>query len=174
VTRYIALLRGINVGGHRKLPMADLRALGTQLGFTGVQTYVASGNLILSSAHEAAVIETTLEAALERHFGFAVDVIARSADQWAGYLKSNPFEAEGASEPNLVMLCIGKHPASDAHLATVRATASGGERASREGDALWLYFASGAARSRMSLGPRTGIWTTRNLRSVQKIAELLG
>jgi uncharacterized protein (DUF1697 family) len=174
MTRHIALLRGINVGGHRKVPMAELRALASSAGFGDVRTYVASGNLVLSSDNQPATIETTLEQAIEARFGFAVDVVVRTAVQWADYLLDNPFETEGASEPNFVMLCIGKRPATDADLAGIRASASGRERAERRGDALWLYFADGSARSKMSLGPRAGVWTTRNLRSVRQIAALLG
>lgn len=173
MTKHIALLRGINVGGHRKVPMADLRTLAVEAGYGDVQTYVASGNLILSSDDTTAKIEAALERATAARFGFAVDVVTRTATQWAGYLTANPFAAEGAADPNLVMLCLGKHPATDTHLAAVRATAAGSERAERRGDALWLYFADGAARSKMMLGPKAGVWTTRNLRSVQKIAALL-
>jgi uncharacterized protein (DUF1697 family) len=170
---YIALLRGINVGGHRRVPMADLRTLAEEAGFANVRTYVASGNLVLASDAPGSTVETVLEEAIERRFGFAVDVVVRSASQWSAYLDAHPFAEEEEREPNLVMLCIGKQPASPDDAAALRARANGRERVELRGDALWLYFGDGAGRSRMGTGPGKGIWTTRNLRSVRSIAAML-
>lgn len=173
MTRMIALLRGINVGGHRKVPMTDLRTLAREEEFGDPQTYLASGNLILSSELSAGAIESVLERAVADRFGFDTHIVVRTAAQWHSYLANRPFISEGVRDPNFVMLCLGKQAATDTHLATVRATARGDERVERRGDALWLYFAAGAGRSNMTLGPKTGIWTTRNLRSVEAIAGLL-
>ena len=173
MVKHIALLRGINVGGHRRIPMQELRALTEEAGFHDVRTYVASGNLVLASEGTANFIEATLERTVEERFGFAVDVVARSKDQWADYLNSNPFGIEGERESNLVMLCIGKQPATDESAAAVRVRASGNERVELRGDALWLYFGDGSGRSRMGVGPSTGVWTTRNLRTVRTIAAML-
>lgn len=174
MTHHIALLRGINVGGHRKVPMADLRRLATDIGLSDVQTYVASGNLVFASDDEPAKLEARLERIIADTFGFPVDVVMRSAARWLDYAAHCPFDAEGKTAPNLVMLCLGKRPATDDDLAALRRTASGNERADLIGDALWLYFADGSARSKMTLGPKAGVWTTRNLRSVHKIAAMLG
>lgn len=171
--KYVALLRGINVGGHRRVPMAELRRIAESEGFTGVRTYVASGNLVLGGEGPARRIEAVLEAALERRFGFAVDVVVRSSGQWADYLASHPFGAAGERAPNLVMLCIGKQAANEDHVEKLRARASGNERVALRGDAIWLFFADGAGRSRLGPGPPAGVWTTRNLRTVQAISKLL-
>ncbi|MCD2324023.1 DUF1697 domain-containing protein [Sphingomonas sp. IC-56] len=173
MTKHIALLRGINVGGHRRVPMSELRVLTEEVGFGDVRTYVASGNVVLASEHTCDVIESTLEQVIEQRFGFAVDVVARSAAQWTGYLNSNPFVAEGAREPNLVMLCIGKQPAMEGHAASLRERAGDNERVELRGDALWLYFGDGSGRSKMGLGPGAGTWTTRNLRTVRTIHDML-
>ena len=70
---YIALLRGINVGGNKMVPMAELRAHLTSMGFEGVQTLLQSGNVVLRSAKfSCAELETTLEAALLERFGLDV------------------------------------------------------------------------------------------------------
>lgn len=171
--RHIALLRGINVGGHRRVPMAELRALATGAGYGAVQTYLASGNLVLASDQPAEVVEQALERLIAEHFGFAVDVVVRSAARWHGYLDANPFVEESERAPNLVMLCIGKQPASDDHVRALQARASENERVARHGEALWLYFGDGAGRSRMGVGPSTGIWTTRNVRTVRSLAEMV-
>jgi uncharacterized protein (DUF1697 family) len=171
---HIALLRGINVGGHRRVPMADLRGLAEEAGFRDVRTYVASGNVVLTSEAPAQTIEAILEHAIKRRFGFAVDVVVRSAEEWCAYLNGHPFAAEGDREPNLVMLCIGKQPATQEDAAALRARAGGRERVGLQGDALWLYFGDGSGPSKMGTGPTPGIWTTRNLRSVRNIAAMLG
>ena len=173
MTKHIALLRGINVGRHRRVPMHDLRALAEDVGFHEVRTYVASGNLALTSEGQSNFIEATLEQAIEQRFGFAVDVLARTKERWMDYLNSNPFVVEGEREPNLVMLCIGKQPATIGDAAALQVSASGMERVELRGDALWLYFGDGSGRSKMGVGPSTGVWTTRNLRTVRTIAAML-
>ena len=171
---HIALLRGINVGGHRRVPMAELRMLAEEAGFRDARTYVASGNLVLASDVPAAAIEAALEQAIAQRFGFAVDVVARSADAWRAYLVDQPFRDAGEREPNLVMLCIGKQAATADDAAALRSRAGPNERVELRGDALWLYFGDGSGRSKMGLGPAGGTWTTRNLRTVRSIAAMLG
>jgi uncharacterized protein (DUF1697 family) len=145
--------------------MADLRGLAEEAGFRDIRTHVASGNVVLTSEAPARTIEAILEHAIKRRFGFAVDVVVRSAEEWCAYLNGHPFAAEGDREPNLVMLCIGKQPATQEDAAALRARAGGRERVGLQGDALWLYFGDGSGPSKM---------TTRNLRSVRNIAAMLG
>ncbi|MCZ9339503.1 DUF1697 domain-containing protein, partial [Streptomyces sp. TRM76130] len=77
-TTYAALLRGINVGGKKKLPMADLRTLMEDLGHTGVRTHLQSGQAVFAAEHGTeADLAAGLADAIERRFGFAVDVIVR-------------------------------------------------------------------------------------------------
>ncbi|OWK29008.1 DUF1697 domain-containing protein [Sphingomonas mucosissima] len=171
--KHVALLRGINVGGHRRVPMQDLRSIVAEVGYRDARTYVASGNVVFASDQAAELIETTLENAIQDRFGFPVDVIARSAAQWLAYVNSNPFCAQGDREPNLVMLCVGKQPATEEHALALRHRAGANERVELRGDTLWLYFGDGSGRSKMGVGPTSGIWTTRNLRSVCNIASML-
>jgi uncharacterized protein (DUF1697 family) len=173
MNKHIALLRGINVGGHRRVPMQELRVLAEDAGCRDVRTYVASGNLVLASEDHPNLIEATLERAIERRFGFAVDVVVRAKTEWTKYLSSNPFDVEGEREPNLVMLCIGKQPATAGAEAALRIRASREERVELRSDALWLYFGDGSGRSKMGVGLKTGVWTTRNLSTVRTIARML-
>lgn len=171
--KHIALLRGINVGGHRKVPMADIRALAEEAGYTGVKTYVASGNLVLESTSAGSEIEVVLEQAIESHFGFRVDVLVRSQQQWAVYTRENPFDAESEASPNLVMICVGKEAATDDDLRALEAKAGDNERVKRRDDVLWLYFGDGSARSKLGSGNSKGVWTTRNWTTVTRLAEML-
>ena len=81
-TTYIGLLRGINVGGHNKIPMADLRTLVATMGWSQVQTYIQSGNLVFTAAGAPAAIEDQLEQAIERHFALSIPVLVRAAADW--------------------------------------------------------------------------------------------
>ena len=170
----IALLRGINVGGRRKLPMADLRALADQMGLGSARTYVASGNLLFASEEAPALLEAKLEQAVEGRFGFPVDVLVRTGEEWATVAEGNPFPKESASAPNLVMMVLGKQSPDDAAVAAMRARASANEKVERVGDVVWKWFGDGAGRSRIGTGPPKGVWTSRNWRTVQALREMSG
>ena len=168
----IALLQGINVGGHRKVPMAELRALAEEIGLEAPRTYVASGNLVFASKDKPAVLEEKLEGAIASRFGFSVPVIVRTADQWAKAAEANPFAAESRETPALVHLVSGKEPSDDASVEALRAKAGPNEKVERVGGDLWIWFGDGAGRSRIGAGPRKGIWTSRNWRTVQALLEM--
>lgn len=176
--RHVALLRGINVGGRNRVPMAELRALCGELGWADVETYIQSGNLVFSSGDGPARLEAELERAIERRFGLAIPVLVRTAAQWAAYAASNPFPEATEAEPNLVMLALSKAaPAPDA-VAALQPRAADGERIVRTGDALWIYFAGGAGRSKLTPAVLDRLVgspvTTRNWRTVVRLAELAG
>lgn len=80
--KYIALLRGINVGGHRKVPMNDLKILLESLGFLNIKTYIQSGNVVFESEQDALTLEKKIESNLEKKWGFPVSVIIRDTVQW--------------------------------------------------------------------------------------------
>lgn len=77
-SRYVALLRGINVGGRNPVPMADLRAELSAAGYDEVRTYIQSGNVVFATDAPASTIEADVEAALVRRFGFPIAVVVRS------------------------------------------------------------------------------------------------
>jgi uncharacterized protein (DUF1697 family) len=106
--RFIALLRGVNVGGHRKLLMSDVQALCAQLEWKNVRTYVQSGNVVFSASAMAHVLEDRLDAAIAERCGWDTPVIVRSADEWHRYATANPFPEACRSEPNRVMLALAK------------------------------------------------------------------
>ena len=168
---YIALLRGINVGGHRRVPMADLRDTATSLGHANVKTHLASGNLMFQANGDAKELEAGLEAAVEKTFGFPVDIIVISLEDWKACLDGNPFVPESDATPNFVMLCVGKEPAGETQLETLKARADADERVKIVDGVIWLYYANGAGRSKMMLKPKEGVWTSRNWRTAQKLAE---
>jgi len=96
-SRYVALLRGINVGGRNKVPMADLRAAMESGGHTDVSTYIQSGNVLFRSSTRRADLEASIEQVLERHFGFPIVVVVRSHAQLRSVVERAP--AKFGSEP---------------------------------------------------------------------------
>jgi len=90
-----AILRGINVGGHRKILMADLKQLLEKNGFLkNVATYIQSGNVVFNTDEENSVLELKLEALIKSHFGHDVPVIVRSKEELLKVIEHNPFKAE--------------------------------------------------------------------------------
>jgi uncharacterized protein (DUF1697 family) len=100
---HVALLRGINVGGRNKVPMADLREVVTSLGHTGVSTYIQSGNVLFSTAeNDTAKLAAALESAIEGRFGTWSAVVVLSRDELARVLAANPYP----DEPNPRMVHV--------------------------------------------------------------------
>jgi uncharacterized protein (DUF1697 family) len=97
MTRYVALLRAVNVGGTGKLPMETLKVMATALGFSNVSTWIASGNLLFESPLKEAEVKAALEAKLADYAGKAVPVLVRTAAEMASILAADPFpDAVGA------------------------------------------------------------------------------
>jgi uncharacterized protein (DUF1697 family) len=174
--RMVALLRAVNVGG-RKLPMAELRVLCAELGWEGVATYIQSGNVVFTTKGRPEAIEAQLEAAIEKRFGFAAPVVVRTAAQWAGYPKGNPFEQAAKDEPNRLMLLLSKAPPATGAEEVIQARAQHGEQVRRAGDALWFHYPEGAGTSKLtpSLIDRAigSPGTARNYRTVTTLLEML-
>jgi uncharacterized protein (DUF1697 family) len=174
---FVALLRGINVGGRNKVPMAALRAICTGIHCDAVQTYIQSGNVVLSAALPAATLERRLEQAIEKEFGFPTPVIVRSASSWRRYVKSNPFPLEADKEGNWILLSLSKLPPKDGAVSELQQHATQGERVLRKGDAIWIHYASGIARSKLTPDVLDRVVgspvTARNWRTVLKLDEMI-
>ena len=166
---HVALLRGINVGGGRKVPMAELRSVAEGLGLKRVRTLIASGNLVF----EGEVSEAELEQAVQSHFGFPVDIMVRTAAQWSATVAANPFPEEAEAAPRSLLLYLGKQATAEAAVAYLAARVAPEEKVAGQGDALWIYFANGGGRSKLASGPKPGLWTGRNWRTVLAIQEML-
>jgi uncharacterized protein (DUF1697 family) len=98
MTTYIALLRGINVSGHHKIKMAELKQLFLDLGYHDVSTYIQSGNVIFKSyIKEPILIEDTIISAISKHFGHAIKVLILTKNELTTIFNSNPFLAKDAT-----------------------------------------------------------------------------
>ncbi|PID99038.1 hypothetical protein CSA80_02890 [Candidatus Saccharibacteria bacterium] len=106
----IAILRGINVGGKRKILMADLKSICEQLGWRNVQTYIQSGNIIFDSDQEGSDLENKLEKAIINTYGFDVPVIVRTAGEIENSIRNNPFFSEDADVNQLHLTLLKEKP----------------------------------------------------------------
>lgn len=174
MTCFVVLLRGINVGGHRKVPMADLRALCVEQGFADPRTYVASGNLLVDADGDAPAVAAALDTAIAARFGFRVDLILRSAPAWRAYLDGNPF-TDGA--PKAVHLCLTALPPAGDAVDRIAERLLPAERVARVGDAIWIDYGAGVADTRLSptfLDKAAGSpLTGRNANTVAKLQALI-
>jgi uncharacterized protein (DUF1697 family) len=175
---FVALMRGINVGSARKLPMVDLRALCVRLGLERPRTYIQSGNLLVDAKGNGAALRRLLEKEIAACFGFAVDVIVRTAADWENYVAANPFAGDVKALPNMVHLYLPRDPLKSGAAKALEQRAQSGERIGAAAGALWIdYGANGVARTKLSPGlidkacgsPTTG----RNWNSVSAISKMI-
>lgn len=110
MTKYIAILRGINVGGKRRLKMDDLKALFRDLGFSDVHTYIQSGNVIFNASEKGSdtTISEKIEEAILQKYDFKVPVIVRTASELKEAIASNPFYTSGNEEVDRLHLTFLK------------------------------------------------------------------
>jgi uncharacterized protein (DUF1697 family) len=169
----VALLRGVNVGGHGKLPMADLRVMAEELGYGDVATYVQSGNLVLSTSDGAAKVARDLAAAIEAGSSVAPAVMVRTRSQLAKVVRDSPFLARGEDEVHLHVLFVDG-PATRCTKA-LDLDSYAPEEAIAVGKELHLLFPDGVGRSRLAVAlgrPKGTVATMRSWRTVTKLLAM--
>jgi uncharacterized protein (DUF1697 family) len=173
----ILLLRGINVGPHKRVAMPELRALLGDAGFEGVRTYVQSGNVVLSGGGPAPEVAARVEALIEDRFGFSVDVIARTGDELAEVVARNPL-ADVAVDPKRYQVSFLDAEPDPAVLERIAALCAEPERLVAIGRELYAWHPDGIGRSKLwaklggnGLGVRA---TARNWRTVTTLLEMAG
>ena len=108
---YIALLRGINVGGNKMVAMADLKKALAALGFTDVSTLLQSGNAVFcGKAAKPAALEALLEKELAKRLKVTCDVHVRTAEEWSAIIAANPFEKEAKEDPGHLLVTVYRQP----------------------------------------------------------------
>jgi uncharacterized protein (DUF1697 family) len=152
---HVALLRGINVGGRNKVAMTELREVVTSLGYTGVTTYIQSGNVLFTAPDaDPGALASALESAIAGAFGIAASVVVLSRDQLAQILAGNPYPDE--SNPKLVhVVFLNAEPSqelSDRIKAAQSAAAAKGSRdaVTLAGQAVYLHTPDGYGTSELA------------------------
>lgn len=172
---YVALLRGINVGGNRRLKMADLREVFAAAGAHDIATYIQSGNVVFTHpARSQPALAAELEQRIAKKVGLAVPVVLRSAGELARAIADSPFPDADADELHVAFLAT-RPPAN---VPPIDARAFAPERCAVIGRDLYLYLPNGMGRSKLAaavLARPTAIGaggTARNWRTVLKLSEL--
>jgi uncharacterized protein (DUF1697 family) len=166
MTRYVALLRAVNVGGTGKLPMAALKAMCADAGFLRVETYIASGNVVFDSEAGPDEVRAALE---ERLLAFAsrpVGVVVRTAGEMAAVLSGNPFQAAKPANVHVIFLC--DPPPGDALL---HVSGLADEELHLGGREIYVHYPSGMGRSKLRI-PAAKNGTARNLNTAGKLASM--
>lgn len=173
---YIALLRGINVSGHNKIPMAELRAMFQAMGHGRVQTYIQSGNVVFEAeAEDTTALAGRIEDAIEHRFGFRVRVMVRTAEEWEAILHDCPYDAEslGDEESIQVSLLAEDAPGPDD---IARKLDPGNEKDEYRviGRELYLLLKQRMSESKLAdnLAKLRHTVTTRNWRTMLKLREM--
>ena len=172
---YVALVRGINVGGRRKVAMADLRALVAEVGAEDVATYVQSGNVILKSRERPAQLAPAIEREIERALGLQVRVVLRTQAQLAKIVAGNPFTRDRQDPTNLYVTFLAERPDRE-RVRELEEQKFEPERFRISGEEIFLLYPSGYGRSKVTnalFEKQLGVAaTTRNWRTVTRLAEL--
>jgi uncharacterized protein (DUF1697 family) len=172
---WIALLRGINVGGHNKLPMKDLRTALEEAGFDAVQTYIQSGNIVCTShLRSAAGVGEKIGAVIEKEFFFRPQVFVLNADRFESLVAANPFPDAVADPSRLHVFFLDAEPGVS-NLEKLRTLQGPREAFEVIDKALYLYAPDGIGRSKLAASIdrslRVGV-TARNWRTVEKLRQL--
>jgi uncharacterized protein (DUF1697 family) len=174
---WIALIRGINVGGSNKLAMTGLRDLVTSLGHTDVSTYIQSGNVVLTSRRsDRSTLTVEIATGIERAFGLSVTVVLRTPAELCAALEANPFTTE-ADGSRVIITFLSEAPSPDG-ISRLEPDRFVPDRFELCGTELYAHYPNGAGRSKLTLDyfeKRLGVrGTARNLNTVAKLAELSG
>lgn len=170
---WVALLRAVNLGGTRKVPMADLRALTEGLGWTRVRTHLASGNLLFDADGERADLIDRLEPAIRDRFGFDVPVVLRTHEELARVVREAPFDPPDRT----YVWFMDRIPPEDAHERIGAIPRKEGERWVLLGDHLYTDLPHAAhtkfTADRIDRATRATT-TARNLRTTTALRDLAG
>ena len=171
----ILLLRGVNVGAHRKLPMADLRAVLEGLGLERVQTHIQSGNAVFRDPLDRAGLAGQIAQALGARLAFTPEALVLALTALEAVLAANPYAAEGAGDGGSTVHIGFLARPSAVEPALLTALAAPGERCSLTDAAVYLHAPDGIGRSKLAAGAERLLkvpMTMRNQRVAEAIATL--
>ncbi len=163
---FIALLRAVNVGGTGKLPMSELKSMCEALGFAGVRTYIASGNVVFTSGKSETAVKKALEAALESYAGKPVGVMLRTLAEMQAVLADNPFPKLAPNRT--VAVFLDRAPPADT-LAAARGRKD--EQISLGRREIYIHYGEGMGQSKLVI-PAAKTGTARNMNTIAALAKM--
>ena len=175
MTPFVALFRGINVGGKHIVPMKDLRELLRNIGCEEVQTYIQSGNAVFASAMAARELSAAISPAISERFGFEPTVLVLPARRFREVAEANPYKALDV-DPKLVHVAFLAEKPRRPDVAALEKLQSPSEKFELHDDAFYLFAPDGIARSELvaKLDRALGVAvTSRNWRTVTRLLGML-
>ncbi|CAN5543675.1 DUF1697 domain-containing protein [soil metagenome] len=177
MTTYIALLRGINVGGNHMVKMAELKAMLAELGYAEAKTLLQSGNVVFrGEERKREELEKLLEDATDKRFGFRPAYLVRTLGEWEKMLSGNPFTDQEKKDPSHLLVAFTKTPPDKHEVKAVQDAIQGPERIQAGSEHLYLIYPDGIGTSKVD---RTPGWkklhkdaTARNWNTLQKLAMM--
>ena len=171
---FVALLRGINVGGKNKLAMKELSAIFALAGCTEVRTYIQSGNVVCkASATVAKKLPALVHAAIKKNIGHDVPIVIRTAAELASVARENPFLALGTAPETLHVAFLSDEPRAAA-IVTLDPARSPGDEFVARGREIYLRLPNGVARSKLTNAYfDRALATTSTIRNWRTVLELL-
>ena len=170
--KYIALFRGINVGGHHKLPMKELKALMEDQTLSEVQTYIQSGNVVFSSNLSPAKLTSLLQEQIQETFGFTPNIFILEAKALKQSIANNSFPTDNGKLLHFYFLESKPDNASITKLAEIK---KGKEDFAIKDKVLYLYTPDGYGKSKLASSVESKLKikaTARNWNTISKLAEL--
>lgn len=178
---YLSLLRGINVGGHKKIKMQDLQSIYVDAGFTAVKTYIQSGNVVfLSNQSSAAQIEKTIQEKIKASIGYDVDVAVKTMQEWHDIVSNNPFILNQTKEfdvSKLHITLLSEQPDKQSIAMLNSLEKKNGEELHFFQQTIYQYHPNGYSRTKFhntffENKLKTSA-TTRNWRTTMKLQEMI-
>ncbi|KHE71404.1 DUF1697 domain-containing protein [Halobacillus sp. BBL2006] len=177
---YIAFLRGINVGGHNKLKMAELRSSLEVLGLQNVRTYIQSGNVLFESSNDEDQLAKQISTIVEKDFGISSPVVLRTAEELQNLVSDCPFsekeiaEADASSKGECLHVAMLEEFPSQEEMDKLLSYANEKEKAVPQGKNIYLLFYDSIRNSKLGnnlnkLGPAV---TVRNWKTINKVVSM--
>ena len=176
MTKFIALLRGINVSGQKQIKMPDLKSLFEESGFQNIETYIQSGNVIFTSKEKLPEkLEQKISLAIKRKFGFDVQIIVLTPEEIEYVLNNNPFIKKKKESEKLYVTFLAKPP-SDENINKLNAIDYSPEEYIIDGRYIYLFVPNGYGKAKLNnnfFESKLNVSaTTRNWKTVNKMFEL--
>ncbi len=151
MTVYISLLRGINVGGNKRVKMDVLRAIYDSVGLSDPKTLLQSGNVVFKSDEtDRPKLIKAIEAGVEAGAGFHSDIILRTLDEWRGVIARNPFPEDRGLDGSRVLVTFMARTPDAKVVELVRQANPGPEELFVSGDEIYIYFPDGMGKSKLA------------------------
>jgi len=177
MTKFIALLRGINVSGQKQIKMSDLKLLFEELGFHDVETYIQSGNVIFSAKEKSIQkLEAKISSGIIKNFGFDVQIIVITPEEIGFILKSNPFIKKKKDSEKLYVTFLASNPSIE-NIKKLNAIDYSPEEYIIDGRYIYLFVPNGYGKAKLNnnlFENKLKVFgTTRNLKTIKTVFEMV-